>query len=213
MGKDFRENYKRVANRILPKHTPSAFDPKDVVRVEDLTILVSGVIPAIVSGIIGTGSLGGGSVGPHNLLSSTHTDTIAASGQTGDIIISSSSGWQRLPIGSTGRVLTVVNGLPGWAIGSGSNTITVSSGTTTTVNVPSTSFFVALTSGVTSVNMPGTPNLGETHIIKDIDGVAGSISILISGNGNTIDGAVSTSLNNNYESVTLIKGPREWNII
>lgn len=44
-------------------------------------------------------------VGPHALLSSVHTDTVASTVTTGDLIIGTSSGWDDLAIGSSGTVL------------------------------------------------------------------------------------------------------------
>lgn len=39
MGGQFRENYKRLANKLPPLSTPTAMDNKDLVRVEDLSVL------------------------------------------------------------------------------------------------------------------------------------------------------------------------------
>jgi len=40
MGGQFRENWKRLTNQILPKTSPNALEDKDIVRVEDLAGLV-----------------------------------------------------------------------------------------------------------------------------------------------------------------------------
>ena len=61
--------------------------------------------------------------------------------------------------------------------------------------------------------MPGGPTTVQTHVIKDITGNAASINVTVLGNGNTIDGLASTSLVNNYEALTLLFGPSEWNLI
>jgi hypothetical protein len=89
----------------------------------------------------------------------------------------------------------------------------VASGATPTFTVNSSNYFNAVQSGVTLVLMPASPQLGQEHVIKDIDGVAGTTSIVVNGSGNTIDGASTTTLAADYQSVTLIFGPSEWNLI
>lgn len=48
----------------------------------------------------------------HDLLSATHPDTVAASPVVGDLIVGTVSGWQRLPVGQAGYILSVVGGTP-----------------------------------------------------------------------------------------------------
>ena len=62
---------------------------------------------------------GGGSAAEsavaHNILSTTHTDSLAASVSAGDIIRGNATPkWSRLAIGNTSDVLTVTGGLPVW---------------------------------------------------------------------------------------------------
>lgn len=65
----------------------------------------------------GAGSPGGG-VGPHNILSSPHTDTLADDVVAGDLLYGNSTPlWARLPVGSDGDVLTVASGVPAWSAG------------------------------------------------------------------------------------------------
>ena len=64
---------------------------------------------------------------PHNLLDGAiDQDTVAASVVEGDLVFGNATPkWDRLPIGSTSQILTVVDGLPAWAApGEGSVTIT-----------------------------------------------------------------------------------------
>jgi len=42
MGSEFRENWKRLSNRVPPNTEPTAMGDKDVVRVEDLAVLAPG---------------------------------------------------------------------------------------------------------------------------------------------------------------------------
>lgn len=56
----------------------------------------------------------------HTLLSPRHTDTVTATPATGALVVGSGSSWTKLPVGSTGQVLTVgVGGALGWATGGG----------------------------------------------------------------------------------------------
>ena len=62
--------------------------------------------------------------------------------------------------------------------------------------------------------MPTGVAVGQTHIVKDIDGIAGTSPITINGNGNTIDGQSTFQLASDWEAIILIFGPKlEWNII
>ncbi len=152
----------------------------------------------------------------HNILSSTHGDTIAASGQLGDTIgiLGSSGLWERIPVGAEDQVYTVVSGVPTWQNSQGGNLNTIASGTTSTFVVSADIYYNPVTSAVTGVILPTSPVSGQQHVIKDIDGTAGSVNItIIPGGGLTIDGAPSQILVNNYESTTLIFGPTEWNVI
>lgn len=151
----------------------------------------------------------------HSLLSATHDDTTPATAVSGDFIRADVSGsWERVGVGSEGQVITVVGGLPAWSDSAGGNTSTVASGTTTTLVVTNTTRFIGALSGVTTIALPATPVLGQEHVLKDVDGQAGTTPITIDGSGNTIDGAATKQLVNNYESMSLIFGPRfEWNII
>jgi len=146
-----------------------------------------------------------------------------------------------LGVGADDEVLTLVGGIPAWAAsagggGGGSGTFTgdltvggdvlisgdltvlgltiqtISSGTAVSYTIGDT-YYNAITSATTGILLPPSPVGGQQHVIKDIDGTAGTTAIIVDGNGNTIDGLSSTSLVNNYEATTLIFGPTEWNII
>ncbi len=97
-------------------------------------------------------------------------------------------------------------------INSGLVITSVASGTTSIFNITN-NIFNAITAATTGVILPTSPILGQQHIIKDIDGVAGTSPITVNGNGNTIDGSTTLVLSSDYEASTLIFGPTEWNII
>lgn len=57
------------------------------------------------------------------------------------------------------------------------------------------------------------PVAGTKVFIKDIGGQALTKNIDVVGNGQTIDGAISYTLNTNYESLTLVSDGNNWSII
>ena len=60
---------------------------------------------------------GGGA--PHALLSTTHSDTNAATAVPGDLLVADVAGlWTRRAVGTNGQVLTVTAGVPTWAAAS-----------------------------------------------------------------------------------------------
>lgn len=78
-------------------------------------------------------------------------------------------------------------------------------------------FIPTLTSSIT-ITLPSTPTSGDTYLIKDRDGSATAFNIIISGNGKNIEQftgapAASLTLNQNYDSVTLIYNGTSWSII
>jgi hypothetical protein len=102
-----------------------------------------------ISNPLVTGAGGGGAgsgVGPHNLLSSTHTDTQAASPASGSLVVGVGNEWQALPSGNEGEVLSIFTGQVAWssslALNSGIfNTIIVNSGTFTNITVLNSGIF------------------------------------------------------------------------
>jgi len=56
----------------------------------------------------------------HTLLGPRHTDTVTSTPATGALVVGSGVSWTKLPVGTTGQVLTVGNaGALGWATGGG----------------------------------------------------------------------------------------------
>lgn len=64
-----------------------------------------------------------------------------------------------------------------------------------------------------TVSMPSSPTVGDFYVIKDGVGNAYTQNIIISGNGNTLDGNVNYSLNVDYGSISIIFNGFGWNII
>lgn len=63
--------------------------------------------------------------------------------------------------------------------------------------------------GSRTITLPSSPTSVRQLILKR----RGVNSVLISGNGNTIDGASSITLLDNYEVITVVWGGAEWEII
>jgi len=64
----------------------------------------------------------------------------------------------------------------------------------------------------TTVNLPATPGVGQTFIIKDGKGDAATNNITVSGNGILIDGSSTFVMNENYQSITLIFDGASWDV-
>jgi len=86
MSGPFKENWKRLSNRFPPNTTASAMEDKDILRIEDVSIIfaASGVVTA--SGIP----------------------------TSGDLLVGAPGGWVILPSGSEGEVLKIINGAVAW---------------------------------------------------------------------------------------------------
>lgn len=72
---------------------------------------------------------------------------------------------------------------------------------------------VGTLSGSITVTLPASPTTGDTYTIKDQNGGAAVNNIIVSGNGNNIDGAATSTINANYGSMTVIFGNSRWGII
>ena len=90
--------------------------------------------------------------------------------------------------------------------------VVLGSGTSNGWEVASSQYYFGV-SGSTSGNLISTPTIGQQHIIKDMAGTAGVSPIVVNGNGNTIDGAVTQTISSNYQSISLIFNGLEWSII
>ncbi len=69
------------------------------------------------------------------------------------------------------------------------------------------------TSGTVVLTLRSSPAIGETYIIKDVNGNALVNNITVDGNGNDIDGLSTQIINLNYKSLTLTFTGAQWSII
>ena len=121
----------------------------------------------------------------------------------GDIIYYNGTTNTRLPIGSSGQVLTISSGEPAWA---SSSSIVSTKQVTTTYAILSTdgTIFANAASGAFTVTLPASPNAGETHTIKKVDSTRQAVTL--SGNGNNIDNYSTVTMNVPYLSIDV-----QWN--
>lgn len=107
----------------------------------------------------------------------------------------------------------VVTQIPGVLYTSGSlrRQIIPVSGTTYQV-VPGNSDFISITSPPCTVTLPKSDAVvqGDTYEVADGAGTAGTNNITIQGNGTTINGLSSYTINTNYGYVELIRDSSEW---
>ena len=85
-----------------------------------------------------------------------------------------------------------------------------------TYNVLSSDYIVSVGAGVSNaltVNLPSSPILGRTLYVKD-EGLDASVNnITIDGNGNTIDGGLTFTMNVELQSVMLTWNGAEWMVL
>lgn len=67
--------------------------------------------------------------------------------------------------------------------------------------------------GVFTVNLPLGQTAGKVFFIKDFAGVAAANNIVVSGNGNNIDGAPSQTLTVNYSGIQVVWSGASWAIL
>lgn len=134
---------------------------------------------------------------------------------TGDVIYSSSGTTaSRLPIGSTGQVLTVAAGIPSWATPTPPNPTVVSVTTTpiTLTAADSGKVYLVSTAAARTINLPA-PAAGLIFYFKDSTGQAQTNNITLVRNGGTgsIEGvAASKILQTNWGSWTLVSDGTNW---
>lgn len=88
----------------------------------------------------------------------------------------------------------------------------VSASGQTIAGVAGKTYSVDLSGGDLTVNLPASPSLNDYIIIKD-RGTSQVNSLLVSGNGNNIDGKSSYLVSSNYAAVNLVWDSTEWIIL
>jgi hypothetical protein len=82
-----------------------------------------------------------------------------------------------------------------------------------TVTTSDEVIIVGTLTGSITITLPTSPTAGDTYTIKDQAGGSATNNIIVSGNGNDIDGAGSYTINTNYESITVVFANGSWSII
>jgi hypothetical protein len=135
---------------------------------------------------------GGSGGGAHNLLSATHSDTVAASPVAGDLIYANSTpAWTRLPIGSAGYYLRSNGSLPSWsAIQSSDLPATINSNAR--VGVKNNGTLVGTRRAINLIAGTGiTLSISDDSTNEDVD-----ITISASGSGGGADSDLRNVLDN-----------------
>lgn len=147
------------------------------------------------------------SQGGTNIQGSGGTPVGTLTGNSGGAVSPSGGG----NINVVGSGIITVTGNPG------TNTLTISSGTTTLnyTNVATTPYVVLITDyyisvdasgGARTIQLPNAATLGQSFIIKDRTGSAATNNITITtvGGAVLIDGSTSVVINSAYESLNII---------
>lgn len=151
------------------------------------------------SGLSGSASVSQGGTG---LTSYTTGDLLYATGST---VLG------KLGIGTTNQVLTVSGGLPAWVSPSGN--LFVTSKTTTYTATTSDDVILASGSAFTITLYAASGNSGKILRVKKTDSSLTNIITIDGNSSETIDGALTTTLNTQYEEITLVCDGSNWYIL
>jgi len=154
-------------------------------------------------------------VAPHDILSSTHADSITNSPSDGSLIAGSGSpaSWVKFPIGIPHQSLRVdENGKLDWRY---DPIQIIASGSVITLTQDTHRIVISKSTGsATSVNLPVSPYLGQEILIKDGKGDADINNITVSPpSGLTLDGEGAFILRQRYQSMHFMYNGSNWNII
>jgi hypothetical protein len=109
----------------------------------------------------------------------------------GDLIVEGSSGPVRLPIGSTGQVLTVVGGTAAWAAAGGGGGITYTNVTGTSQAMAVNTGYIANNAALVTLTLPATAAIGS--VIPVVGNGAGGWKIAQNAGQNIMFGVADTT--------------------
>lgn len=148
-------------------------------------------------------------------LPATNGGTAQSTYATGDLLYASAANTlSKRTIGSTSDVLTVVGGVPTWAAPSSSGSLTVTTKTTTYTATTTDGVILADTSGGawTLSLYTAVGNTGRILYVKKTTSDFSALTIDPNG-AETVDGDATTSLNTQWEEVTLVSDGSNWQIL
>ena len=195
----------KTANNFLAAPNGSAGAPT-------FRAIVAADIPTLNQNTTGTAANVTGTVaiangGTGQTTASAAFDALNPMTTTGDIIYEASpTTAARLPIGSTGQVLTVAGGIPSWSTPSGSAPISWQSVQAANFTaVAGAGYPINTTSGAITVTLPASPAAGATITFVDYAGTWASNNVTVNPNGRNIFGSTSSRvLNVSREGINFV---------
>ena len=177
-----------------------------------LTIAVAADFPTLNQNTTGTASNVTGTIaiangGTGQTTANAAYNALSPMTTTGDIEYrNGSSVATRLPIGTTGQVLTVSGGLPTWATPSSNGGITWQSVQTANFTASTGNAYpINTTSSAITVTLPATPSAGNYLVLTDYAGTWATNNVTLNRNGSNIDGiAENGTLKTNRQSISLV---------
>ena len=108
-----------------------------------------------------------------------------------------------------------------WSLGLGGSlkvggtvNVSVSSSGSSTVNASPSKYFYCLdpTSNAITLNLPASPETGDTYLVKDCTGQAATHNITVTPNSGNIDGSGTFVMSTAYQSVAVTYTGSQWSI-
>lgn len=138
-------------------------------------------------------------------------DALSPMSASGDIIYGGVSGTgTRLARGVDGQILSLVSGLPAWA-SVGNVAVTAQ---TTTYAIQATDNVVLCSGSAFTATLPTAVGVaGKQYTIKKTDSSLTNIITIATTSSQTIDGVTTTTLNTQYEALTVVSNGTNWSIV
>jgi hypothetical protein len=155
----------------------------------------------------------GGALSSEASLAVTRGGTGLSAVATGDILYGSATNTvSRLAVGTNGNVLTLASGIPSWGSAAlAASVVTKTSAYTATVN--DDVILCSASGGAFTITLPAAATrTGKFLWIKKTDSTFSAVTV--DGNGSeTINGALTTTLNTQYEGIQIVSDGSNWTII
>ena len=129
----------------------------------------------------------------------------------GDILYSDApNSLATLPSGAEDQLLKITGGAISWDYDFANVTQVSTSPYTTKIT---DDYILVDTSSAITINLDASPSVGKEYTIKDVLGSGLTNNITIDGNGNTIDGQATQTINTDYGKLKVVWGGSEWSVV